>query len=769
MRTITIAGGENPFLFRRLLQSLVANDLTDWRIFIQVEPSPLAAQYIDAAADLLGRFEYTLTVNPQCLGVGKNSFHLLQYVFRHDSALNINLAEDSLVAADTTRLARWYFDHHRPEWLCLSLLSIARPFGLDSDFAYPNLLFLGKEFASSGFVVRGKEWYHHFENRKAIDETPTLFDKHVFVGWDWSICKHLLRSDKLVSVQPVAARVLRVGRQRARNKCWERRNQALAALAPSLRQITEKPYQMVEPAELPDAIRAQLLPVQHLLYKLLDTIEYKEQVVKDQNDALVKLGWEANDRAKSLSFVLSKLLARCWCALVPVDSWRYRIYMRYIRPRIWRLVIYPVTSIPLEVEVSASSVPVPAPAGVPSRGVRFRGFPRLVSSKDSPVRILILKLDHIGDFLLSISALFLLREAWPDAHFTLVCGPWNVTVASQFAVFDEIHSYNFFSPLSADGIHVGIRHFRQVPLGEYDLAIDLRHDTETRPLLNYVRARYRAGFVCNPQFPVRLDLAIPDLELVSPLEASRNALHSEARLIVLASAIVATFGEYKGCNAQNLVASRPLIRYFDHGPVVALAPGCGNPIKQWGAARFSHVARTLNKEACCRFVLIGGESDKADAAVVAAALPSDQCVNAVGKLDISDVPLALAGVDLFIGNDTGTTHMAALMGIPTVNIFAGIADVNIWRARGPNVITLYAPVPCAPCHLGKLNDCSHGHICLKSISEDGVVASALSFLRRSDLQDTRHEICKVAPREKVTRDTGSVGRFDIGPLVTDQQ
>jgi len=90
---------------------------------------------------------------------------------------------------------------------------------------------------------------------------------------------------------------------------------------------------------------------------------------------------------------------------------------------------------------------------------------------------------------------------------TLVCGPWNVKLASQFGIFDEIHSCNFFWSHSGEGINRGIAEFRQLPLGEYDLAIDLRHDTETRPILNFVRARYRAGFVCDPHFPVRLDFS----------------------------------------------------------------------------------------------------------------------------------------------------------------------------------------------------------------------------------------------------------------------
>ena len=116
------------------------------------------------------------------------------------------------------------------------------------------------------------------------------------------------------------------------------------------------------------------------------------------------------------------------------------------------------------------------------------------------------------------------------------------------------------------------------------------------------------------------------------------------------------------------------------------------------------------------------------------------------------MPLALATVDVFIGNDTGTTHMAALMGIRTINIFSGVVDINVWHARGPNVVTLYAPVPCAPCRLGNARDCSYGRVCLTSISEDDVVRNALSLLQHSTIQNANHKISIAAPEERVAPD-----------------
>src|SRR5215471_9779636 len=52
-------------------------------------------------------------------------------------------------------------------------------------------------------------------------------------------------------------------------------------------------------------------------------------------------------------------------------------------------------------------------------------------------RLLVLKLDHYGDFLIGLPALKKLRRAFPTDHITLVCGSWNVALAKELQVADE--------------------------------------------------------------------------------------------------------------------------------------------------------------------------------------------------------------------------------------------------------------------------------------------------------------------------------------------
>ena len=63
---------------------------------------------------------------------------------------------------------------------------------------------------------------------------------------------------------------------------------------------------------------------------------------------------------------------------------------------------------------------------------------------------LIVKLDHIGDFLLALDAFDALRKGFPEARLTLLCAPWNAALARSLGFFDRVETLDFFAP-TAEG------------------------------------------------------------------------------------------------------------------------------------------------------------------------------------------------------------------------------------------------------------------------------------------------------------------------------
>jgi hypothetical protein len=132
-------------------------------------------------------------------------------------------------------------------------------------------------------------------------------------------------------------------------------------------------------------------------------------------------------------------------------------------------------------------------------------------------KILILKLDHLGDFIMAIPALEKARSAFADSEISLMVGSWNLDMARELAIADRVLSFDVF-PVNSSEEKVDVPGktalFEKLLTEDYDLAIDFRTDYETRFLLKSVPATIRAGIGTKVQFPF--------LDIFLPVDFSRN-------------------------------------------------------------------------------------------------------------------------------------------------------------------------------------------------------------------------------------------------------
>ncbi len=187
-------------------------------------------------------------------------------------------------------------------------------------------------------------------------------------------------------------------------------------------------------------------------------------------------------------------------------------------------------------------------------------------------RIVVLKLDHRGDFILATAAFEAVRSAFPSAHITVVCGPWNVADAEAGGMFDRVLGLAFFPEfVHAENRVIGdaasLRAFAALFEGErFDLAIDLRVHPETRPLLALLDAGVRAGFGAADAFPF-LDVALP---FAPPTESGRTLL-----VPLPAERFRAAVGAHAGHEIASLVPvlDRPAGEILVYGPYAELEAG----------------------------------------------------------------------------------------------------------------------------------------------------------------------------------------------------
>jgi ADP-heptose:LPS heptosyltransferase len=400
------------------------------------------------------------------------------------------------------------------------------------------------------------------------------------------------------------------------------------------------------------------------------------------------------------------------------------------REKIARLFYAPVLSaLPgnpfVEVEVVS---PTMVAEVVTLQDVATDGFRR-----SSVRRMLVFKLDHIGDLVVGMRALRVLREGFPEAHITLVCGSWNVGYAQQLGIFDRVVAFDFFTPLNrdwtggAETLRSLYARVEALPLDTYDLAVDLRHDADTRPCLYRVRAKFRAGFQA-PPVPGEpyLDLLLPISEAIPVADGLAHSLHADLRLQVLASAVVSAFAPPRPHPARALLPSciEPGLPRF-----AVLAVGAGDPIRCWPIEHYGEVGRALIAQYGMDVVVIGSRNEAADVMRLAGLMPSAHVRSMIGA-PLAELPALLAGAALCVCNGSGVSHLAAALGVPTLAILGGTTRMEVWHPAGPNAVSVGGRTPCQPCGLRLASECPWDVACLAVVQPAHVLAACKELLSK---------------------------------------
>jgi ADP-heptose:LPS heptosyltransferase/GT2 family glycosyltransferase len=346
--------------------------------------------------------------------------------------------------------------------------------------------------------------------------------------------------------------------------------------------------------------------------------------------------------------------------------------------------------------------------------------------RDQIRRILVVKLDHIGDCITAFPAIRRLKQYFPDARISVLTSAASRAVWAMEPVVAETIEFDFFHPVSGLGqIELGEEDWRllreRLAGRQFDLAIDLRKHPETRPVLRHTGAQYLAGFDHRNLFGW-LDVA---LEWGGDEALARKRQHTADDLVNLVDAIAAACEE----DRQVIVPPRPelppdLAREIGLSadrPLVCVHPCAGSETRQWPTAYFAAVIDRLAEADRAQIVLIGapGEEPVADDLTRRLRHP-EAVVSLIGRLPLPELPGLLTACSLFLGNNSGPHHIAAGLGVPTVGVHSGSVDAREWGPIGPAAVAVAREMICSPCYLAMAKDCRRGLACLGELTPDAV-------------------------------------------------
>ncbi|WP_152057324.1 glycosyltransferase family 9 protein [Aliarcobacter butzleri] len=294
----------------------------------------------------------------------------------------------------------------------------------------------------------------------------------------------------------------------------------------------------------------------------------------------------------------------------------------------------------------------------------------------------------LGDAIMATPAIENLIKTYPDAQITLL-GSFVSTLAFQ--------GYpNIKKVIVDDTKKSGNRYKNLISLaksiGRVDLAISFRRSISSKFMMFFIKAKKKFNY--------------------------RRLTKKEIHLCIRYNDFV-----NKVLNLKNEVGDLKLyFKPFNYGkPTLGINPGATyGSAKRWYPEEFAKIAIEMSKK--YDIVIFGGPAETNIAKDIENELVSKGITNyqnLAGKTTIPELIEKIAGLDLFITNDSGPMHIAAAYKVKTIAIFGPtkFTETNQWNNPNGEIVT--KNVDCAPC-MKRVCPLKH-HNCMKNITAADVL------------------------------------------------
>lgn len=322
---------------------------------------------------------------------------------------------------------------------------------------------------------------------------------------------------------------------------------------------------------------------------------------------------------------------------------------------------------------------------------------------DERPRILIIRDDAAGDFILFSSFLREVRNIYKEAHITLVTSQRNYNLAQCCPYVDniEINAKDYKKDDTLMGLQIAAERAIQYLPYNFDLAFVPRLGTRYYGFVTafLAGATEVVGFTndrINP-FTGEVHKALWDVfsTVTVPFEIA-NISDADRNLQLLEYLIKIPFSEkarrlelwYTNDDSKRAEEILAPLRRDEIKGLLALVPGASIASKRWPIENYKKlVAEILKIDPYLGFVVLGGPDDKEVSEELAEAI-GDHAISAAGKCSFRESSALMEKLGGYIGNDTGLMHIAAAAKLP-------ILQVNCFPANLP-MTPVSIPVRFAP-------------------------------------------------------------------------
>ncbi|MFN3336927.1 MAG: glycosyltransferase family 9 protein [Thermomicrobium sp.] len=352
--------------------------------------------------------------------------------------------------------------------------------------------------------------------------------------------------------------------------------------------------------------------------------------------------------------------------------------------------------------------------------------------------VVLVRPDHLGDAILTLPALRLVRQVAPRLTTTLLVGPWTQELFAMVPVVDRVLPVAFpgFTRRPATDftqpyrllVRAAAQLRRQAPLA----MVVLRDDHWWGAWLGYL-----AGI------PIRVGADHPALRPFLTHPVPLKSEHVAARNIELVRALLRLLG-YDLPESQPTAHDHPIVWPVDrgaqsrvwarlaawgiHAPFAVVHPGSGAAAKCWPEQRWAALVDALTNLGLA-VILTGSQSEQPVLEAIAKAARATPLVLA-SALSLAELAELLRAASLVVGPDTGPLHLAVAVGAPTVHLFGPTRPARFgpWGPATRHRV-VRSPLECPRCgDIGPARPCGVG--CMMALSVERVVAAVEDCLSK---------------------------------------
>lgn len=324
--------------------------------------------------------------------------------------------------------------------------------------------------------------------------------------------------------------------------------------------------------------------------------------------------------------------------------------------------------------------------------------------------ILVIHQGALGDFILALPALKTLRKAFPHAKSVIMGYPRILELVHERFYADAIFSVDqkgMASFFTREGnLDFTLSEFFKT----FDLIVVFGKDGEGTAVGNLRRVGGGRILSINSFPPWEEKVHITDYLLKQFDQHGIPASGSYPKLYLKKSdrEWARHFWENKG------------VAPGERSKVFVLHPGSGSKKKAWPLDRFLDLCRTLQGRLYSKVLVVLGPAEGPEVRKAFESTGPDARILAKG-LTLLQLASVMDGCRFFIGNDSGISHMAAALGLPTLAIF-GPTDQSVWSPRGEESLVVCRRIHCSPCSQERFFQCGDSE-CLRAVEVKQVLES----------------------------------------------